>query len=63
MKTAESLDFQGFTAQPLENQGVVVWSKRRESNPPSKLGKLVYYRCTTPARLAAAMAAGKYILL
>lgn len=37
MKTAESLDFQGFTAQPLENQGVVVWSKRRESNPNKML--------------------------
>ena len=35
--------------KPLDDQGVSFWSKRRESNPPSKLGKLVYYRCTTPA--------------
>ena len=25
------------------------WSRIRESNPPSQLGKLLYYRCTNPA--------------
>ena len=37
MKTAESLDFLGFTVQPLGFQGVAVWSKRRESNPNKML--------------------------
>ena len=27
----------------------VQWSRIRESNPPSQLGKLLYYRCTNPA--------------
>lgn len=27
------------------------WSRVRESNPPPKLGKLLYYRCTNPANI------------
>ena len=31
-------------------RGVLLfWSRIRESNPPSQLGKLLYYRCTNPA--------------
>ena len=29
--------------------GVSVWSRIRESNPPSRLGKPLYYRYTNPA--------------
>ena len=30
---------------------LINWSGRWESDPPLKLGKLAYYRCTTPAWL------------
>ena len=29
--------------------GVFLWSRIRESNPPPRLGKPMYYRCTNPA--------------
>ena len=31
--------------------GLFFWSRIRESNPPSRLGKPLYYRYTNPARV------------
>ena len=39
-------------ATPLNNRPVYT-SRIRESDPPLKLGKLAYYRCTNPASLEA----------
>ena len=30
---------------------LIFWSRVRESNPPPRLGKPMYYRCTNPAHL------------
>ena len=42
-----------FIALPNKNStlkgAVFIWSRVRESNPPSRLGKPLYYRYTNPA--------------
>ena len=45
----------GFAARPIHQRKtpsirmVFRWSRVRESNPPPRLGKPLYYRCTNPA--------------
>ncbi len=33
----------------IRMEGISFWSRVRESNPPPRLGKPLYYRCTNPA--------------
>ena len=37
--------------RPSRWDGLCLWSRVRESNPPSRLGKPLYYRYTNPASL------------
>ena len=39
--------------------GILWWSRVRESNPPSRLGKPLYYRYTNPAQCVGIIAEGK----
>ena len=54
---AESEETSCPTKKPRRRRGFVSnrkflsWSRVRESNPPQRLGKPLYYRCTNPAYL------------
>ena len=49
-KNAGSLNFFRGKRKSLENKAFSRdWSRIRESNPPPRLGKPMYYRCTNPA--------------
>ena len=51
--TRKAAWIQGTAPESIENPGAVFWSRVRESNPPSRLGKPMHYRCTNPALAAA----------
>ena len=48
-----SCDFPAKNQKPCITQVIhgfcLIWSRIRESNPPPRLGKPMYYRCTNPA--------------